>query len=69
MSNFDLIENDDHYKELSLLVRSSNLALVDQILFLAVFESWFHFQDRALYESIVKKAIEVFEEDSLYARY
>lgn len=56
------IEMDVFYNRLSFLVYSSDLNPVDKVLFLSVFESWYHFQSYELYSSISSKAIDVFEE-------
>lgn len=56
------IEKDVFYNRLSVLVSSSDLNPVEKVLFLSVFESWYHFQSYELYSSIASKAIEVFEE-------
>ncbi|GHW32199.1 hypothetical protein VCSRO193_3492 [Vibrio cholerae] len=56
------IEKDVFYNRLSVLVSSSDLNPVEKVLFLSVFESWYHFQSYELYSSISSKAIEVFEE-------
>lgn len=56
------IEKDVFYNRLSILVSSSDLNPVEQVLFLSVFESWYYFQSYEVYSSISSKAIEVFEE-------
>jgi hypothetical protein len=56
------IEKDAFYNRLSILVSSSDLNPVEQVLFLSVFESWYYFQSYEVYSSISSKAIEVFEE-------
>lgn len=62
MSTVDPICNDAHYKRLSYLITLSALNPVEQVLFLSTFESWFYFQEYALYESLALSAISTLEE-------
>lgn len=59
MHNFNDIEKDLYYKSLKILLKSTALSNVEQIIFLSVFENWFHFHNVS-YLRLVKAALSTF---------
>jgi hypothetical protein len=55
------IEKDTYYKRLKKCLAYSGLSNVEQIMFLSVFEAWFHFIDRSVYLNLAKAAISTLE--------
>lgn len=64
MTNSHPIEKDVFYNRLSFLTASVGLNSVEKVLFLSVFEGWYHTLPYGSYSLIAAKAIEALEAEN-----